>query len=63
MATKKSEAPAYEAGVKYLVRVSRPAPMGPFKYLPRTPFEADGEFINQMIERHGADVIGTAEPI
>lgn len=54
---------SFKKGTMYSVRVSRPIQMGPFKYFPRTPFEAKGDFINQMIEEHGADAIGNAEPV
>lgn len=53
--------PAYDPDATYDLYVSRPVPVGPFKYLPRHKIEAKGTLINQIIEEHGADAIRSAD--
>lgn len=51
---------SYVADQIYLVRVSRPLTVGPFKYLPRDEIRCTGAHLNQIIAEHGSDVIASA---
>lgn len=50
----------YDPETLYILGVSKPVQLGPFKYLPRDAITAKGSVINRIVEQEGADAIRTA---